>query len=76
MSEPKYQMGQKVKVVRHLTHPRYVGLVGVIVWVGKNWQPRPIYQIRTETKPPYYRPAHPEHGYIFTVMENEIKPSV
>lgn len=66
---PSYHMGQKVKVIKHHCLPRYAGLVGTIVWIGKNWQSGPLYQIKTETKPPYYRPADPEYGYIITVRE-------
>ena len=71
MSTPKYKLGQKVKVIKH-NNPRYIGLIGVVMWIGENWLFHPIYQLRTETKPPYYRPPNPEHGYIITVKESDI----
>lgn len=56
------ELGNKVKVIKHKNNPRYVGLIGKVIWINNTGE---LLQIETETKPPYYRPAHGR--YIITV---------
>ncbi len=63
-----FRLGDKVRIVKKKAFPRYVGLIGKIIWANKS---NDLYQIETETKPPWYRPANPP--WIVTVRPNEIE---
>lgn len=63
-----FKKGERVRIIEKEHFPRYVGLIGKIVWLNKLGE---MLQIETETKPPYYRPATPP--WIVTVRPNEIE---
>lgn len=62
-----FNIGDKVRIIKKEHFPRYVGLVGKIIWHDRKFE---LYQIETETKPPYYRPNSPP--WIVTVTPDEI----
>ena len=63
-----FRKGDRVRVIKEKFHPRYIGLVGQVVWVAGNGR---LVQVETETKPPWYRPANPP--WVITLYPNEIE---
>ncbi len=65
--EPKFQLDDRVKIVRMPAYPHYVGLKGKIVWIANTGE---RYQVQTDTKPRWSRQSPP---YMVTVEPDWIE---
>lgn len=63
-----FAIGDRVVIIRNKSIPQYVGLAGKIIWAADSGK---MYQIESETKPPYSRQKSPP--WVITVFSGDIQ---
>lgn len=63
-----FAIGGRVVIIQDKSQPRYVGLAGKIIWAADSGK---MYQIESETKPPYTRRKRPP--WVVTVLPGDIR---